>query len=94
MGTLRATDADGDRVWYSTSFTDLFSVDRNTGEVTLQAPLDREVGNLIMITELFFQNSVIFFGPLCVVYNKEINFRLQIFFESAVFMILLLESPF
>ena len=81
VGTLHATDADGDRVWYSTSFTDLFSVDRETGEVTLQAPLDREVCNLIMITELFFQYVVFLFHLLFVVYNKEICFRLPIFLK-------------
>jgi len=39
---LSATDADGDRVTYSTN-SDYFSVDTTTGKVTLSLALDREV---------------------------------------------------
>ena len=44
IGTLRASDPDGDRVTYS-MFSDYLRVDRETGQVTLQAPLDREVSS-------------------------------------------------
>ena len=40
--TLRATDPEGSRVFYGLEGTDLLSVDRVTGEVTVSAVIDRE----------------------------------------------------
>ena len=45
IGVLRATDADGDGVTYTTD-SDYFNVEASTGKVTLALALDREVAFL------------------------------------------------
>ncbi len=50
IGTLYATDEDGDRVTYSVARSDYLAADADTGEVTLTAPLDREVSKTMVLS--------------------------------------------